>query len=187
MDIQNELVLAFEQAFGPSAIVVCLAAVGLNVHFGYTGLLNFGQAGFMAVAGYGLASMVTTWDQNFWVGIIVGILLCILLALLLGIPTLRLRADYLAIVTIAGAEIIRFVIGSSSLRETLRRPRRSAAVHQDLPATQPAQRSGRVPRTVVEPQRLLGDDRRLGTRTPLLPDDLPADAQPLGPRTQGNP
>jgi ABC-type branched-subunit amino acid transport system permease subunit len=117
MDIQNELVLAFEQALGPSAIVVCLAAVGLNVHFGYTGLLNFGQAGFMAVAGYGLASMVTTWDQNFWVGIIVGILLCILLAVLLGVPTLRLRADYLAIVTIAAAEIIRFVIGSSSLRE----------------------------------------------------------------------
>ncbi|MGI8887831.1 MAG: ABC transporter permease subunit, partial [Nocardioidaceae bacterium] len=61
MDITSEFTLAFEQAFGPSAIIICLAAVGLNVHFGYTGLLNFGQAGFMAVAGYGVASIVSTW------------------------------------------------------------------------------------------------------------------------------
>lgn len=118
MDIGNEITLALEQAFGPSAIVICIAAIGLNVHFGYTGLLNFGQAGFMAVAGYGLASMVATWGYSFWFGIVVGIVLCILLALLLGVPTLRLRADYLAIVTIAAAEIIRFVIGSSSLRDS---------------------------------------------------------------------
>ncbi len=117
MDFANELTSALQQAFGPSAIVVCLAAVGLNVHFGYTGLLNFGQAGFMAVAGYGLASFVATWGYNFWVSILIGIVLCVVLALLLGVPTLRLRADYLAIVTIAGAEIIRLVIGSSSLRE----------------------------------------------------------------------
>jgi ABC-type branched-subunit amino acid transport system permease subunit len=117
MDIANEIKLALEQAFGPSAIVICLAAIGLNVHFGYTGLLNFGQAGFMAVAGYGLASFVTTWGTSFWVGIIIGLGLCVVLALLLGVPTLRLRADYLAIVTIAAAEIIRFVIGSSSLRD----------------------------------------------------------------------
>jgi ABC-type branched-subunit amino acid transport system permease subunit len=117
MNYQEEFTLALNQAFGPSAIVVCLAAIGLNVHFGYTGLLNFGQAGFMAVAGYGLASFVATWGYSFWVGLIVGVGLSIVLALLLGVPTLRLRADYLAIVTIAGAEIIRFVVGASSLRE----------------------------------------------------------------------
>jgi branched-chain amino acid transport system permease protein len=116
MDIGSELVLALEQGLGPSAIIVCLAAIGLNVHFGYTGLLNFGQAGFMAVAGYGVASFVATWGFSFWVGLIVGIGLTVVLALLLGIPTLRLRADYLAIVTIAAAEIIRFVVGASSLR-----------------------------------------------------------------------
>ena len=59
----------------PSAIVVCLAAIGLNVHFGYTGLLNFGQAGFMAVAGYAIASMVATWDLTSGSGILVGIVL----------------------------------------------------------------------------------------------------------------
>ncbi len=117
MDITSEFTLAFEQAFGPSAIIICLAAVGLNVHFGYTGLLNFGQAGFMAVAGYGVASIVSTWGFSFWLGLVVAMVLTIVLALLLGIPTLRLRADYLAIVTIAAAEIIRFVVGASSLRK----------------------------------------------------------------------
>ncbi len=109
--------LALQQGLGPTAIVYCLAAIGLNVHFGYTGLLNFGQAGFMAVAAYGMASIVATWGLSFWLGLIVGLLLSVLLALLLGIPTLRLRADYLAIVTIAAAEIIRQTVGSVSLLE----------------------------------------------------------------------
>jgi branched-chain amino acid transport system permease protein len=106
---------AFQQGLGAAAVVYCLAAIGLNVHFGYTGLLNFGQAGFMAVAAYALASMVATWGLSFWLGIVVGLLASVVLAILLGIPTLRLRADYLAIVTIATAEIIRQVLGSVSL------------------------------------------------------------------------
>ena len=117
MDWQNVFSLALQQGLGPSAIVYCLAAIGLNVHFGYTGLLNFGQAGFMAVGGYSLASIVSTWGLPFWFGIVVGILLTVVLALLLGVPTLRLRADYLAIVTIAAAEIIRQVIGSVTMSE----------------------------------------------------------------------
>ena len=115
MDWQNIFSQALQQGLGPSAIVYCLAAIGLNVHFGYTGLLNFGQAGFMAVGGYALASVVTTWGLSFWLGIVVGLLLTVLLALILGVPTLRLRADYLAIVTIAAAEIIRQTVGSVSL------------------------------------------------------------------------
>jgi len=106
---------ALQQGLGPAAAVYCLAAIGLNVHFGYTGLLNFGQAGFMAVAAYALASFVFTWGLSFWLGIAVGLLASVVLALLLGVPTLRLRADYLAIVTIAAAEIIRQVVGSVSL------------------------------------------------------------------------
>ena len=109
--------LALQQGLGPTAIVYCLAAIGLNIHFGYTGLLNFGQAGFMAVAAYGMSSIVYTWGLPFWLGLIVGLLLSVLLALLLGVPTLRLRADYLAIVTIAAAEIIRQTLGSVSLLE----------------------------------------------------------------------
>jgi branched-chain amino acid transport system permease protein len=117
MDWNTIMQGSFQQALGPAAIVYCLAAVGLNVHFGYTGLLNFGQAGFMLVAAYAMASFVATWGLSFWLGIAVGMLLCVVLALLLGIPTLRLRADYLAIVTIAAAEIIRQTVGSVSLLE----------------------------------------------------------------------
>ncbi len=115
MDWQSILSLSIEQAVGPTAVIYCLAAIGLNVHFGYAGLLNFGQAGFMAVAGYAMASLASTWGFSLWVGIAVGLLLTVLLALLLGVPTLRLRADYLAIVTIAAAEIIRQTVGSATL------------------------------------------------------------------------
>ncbi len=115
MDWSSMVGGSLQQALGAPAIIYCLAAIGLNVHFGYTGLLNFGQAGFMAVAGYALASLVATWGMSFWVGLVVGLALSVVLALLLGIPTLRLRADYLAIVTIAAAEIIRQTIGSVTL------------------------------------------------------------------------
>jgi branched-chain amino acid transport system permease protein len=103
---------------GQEAIVFALAAIGLNVQFGYTGLLNFGQAAFAAVGGYGLATIVATFGLPFWFGLLVGFAGAMLLALLLGIPTLRLRADYLAIVTIAASEIIRLVFRSSTLRDT---------------------------------------------------------------------
>lgn len=108
---------AVEQAVGPTAIVYCLAAIGLNIHFGYTGLLNFGQAAFMMVGGYAVGSLVQTWGQNLWLSIIIGILMSLVLALVLGIPTLRLRADYLAIATIAAAEAIRQTLGAASLND----------------------------------------------------------------------
>ncbi|MGH3497713.1 MAG: branched-chain amino acid ABC transporter permease [Nocardioidaceae bacterium] len=108
---------SLRSAFGPDAVVYAMAAIGLNVHFGYTGLLNFGQAGFMLVASYGLAASVTTWGLPFWLGLIIGLLASVVLALLLGIPTLRLRADYLAIVTIAAAEILRILVGSVTLHD----------------------------------------------------------------------
>jgi branched-chain amino acid transport system permease protein len=106
---------ALQQGLGPTAVVYALAAIGLNVTFGYTGLLNFGQAGFMAIGGYTLASFIATWGLPFWFAILAGLFFTTVLAVILGIPTLRLRADYLAIVTIAAAEIIRFTIGSVTL------------------------------------------------------------------------
>ncbi len=103
---------ALRSALGPEAAVYALAAIGLNVHYGYTGLLNFGQVGFMLVGAYGLAITVSTFGGPFWLGLIVGLLAAVLLALLLGYPTMRLRADYFAITTIAAAEILRFLIRS---------------------------------------------------------------------------
>jgi branched-chain amino acid transport system permease protein len=118
MDFLEILRTALQQAFGPTAIVFVLAAIGLNVHFGYTGLLNFGQAGFMAVGAYGLAVAVVVADLPFWVGVGFAFLCPLLLAIVLGLPTLRLRADYLAIATIASGEILRLVFGSVELKDT---------------------------------------------------------------------
>ncbi len=118
MDWPRIIINALEAAVGLQAVVFALAAIGLNVQFGYTGLLNFGQSGFLAVAAYGLAVTVATFDLPFWLGIMIGLVAAVLLALLLGIPTLRLRADYLAIVTIASSEIIRLTVRSVTFEET---------------------------------------------------------------------
>ena len=99
-----------------NAIGYALIAQGLNVHFGYTGLLNFGQAAFAAVGAYSVAIGITYYGWSFWATIPLVFVSAIALALLLGVPTLRLRADYLAIVTIAAAEIVR--IGFNSVRFT---------------------------------------------------------------------
>jgi neutral amino acid transport system permease protein len=99
------------------AIIFALAAIGLNLHFGYTGLLNFGQVAFMAVGAYGVGITTNTLHQPLWLGIIVGMAAGVLLGLILGIPTLRLRADYLAIVTIAVGEIIRLIVRAAKLSD----------------------------------------------------------------------
>jgi neutral amino acid transport system permease protein len=108
---------ALESAIGRDAMVYALAAVGLNLHFGFTGLLNFGQVGFMAVGAYGVGITVVEFSAPLWVGVLVGIVAAVLLALLLGLPTLRLRADYLAIVTIAAGEILRFIFRAAEFRD----------------------------------------------------------------------
>jgi branched-chain amino acid transport system permease protein len=97
---------------GINAVYFAIAAIGLNVQFGYAGLLNFGQAGFMACGAYGLGMTAHYFGISLWWGILIGLAFTILLGLLMGLPTLRLRADYLAIVTIAAAEIIRLVVRS---------------------------------------------------------------------------
>jgi branched-chain amino acid transport system permease protein len=112
VDLTAVLGNALRAAFGPEAAIYALAAIGLNVHYGYTGLMNFGQVGFMLVGGYGLAISVSTFGLPLWVGLIVGILAALLLGLLLGLPTLRLRADYFAITTIAASEILRLLVRS---------------------------------------------------------------------------
>ncbi|HVI37695.1 MAG TPA: hypothetical protein VM684_15790, partial [Gaiellales bacterium] len=104
-DFINAITGGLQAALGYQAIFFILLAVGLNVHFGYTGLLNFGQAAFGLMGAFGIAVGVVKWGLPFWVGILLGLAAAVVLAVLLGIPTLRLRADYLAIVTIATAEI----------------------------------------------------------------------------------
>ena len=97
-----------------------LAAIGINVHFGWTGLLNFGHAAFMGIGAYvtvlliphslGREGVVISSGLPLPLAILIGIIAAALLGLLLGLPTLRLRGDYLAIVTIAAAEIFRLLV-----------------------------------------------------------------------------
>ena len=97
-----------------------LAAIGINVHFGWTGLLNFGHAAFMGIGAYttvlliphslGREGVVISTGLPLPLAIILGLIAAALLGLLLGLPTLRLRGDYLAIVTIAAAEIFRLLV-----------------------------------------------------------------------------
>jgi neutral amino acid transport system permease protein len=117
MDWSSIFENTLQASVGQDAVVYAIACIGLNVHFGYTGLLNFGQVGFMAIGAYGVGISTTYFGWPPVVALIVGVLACVALALLLGLPALRLRADYLAIVTIASSEIIRLVFRSVSLRE----------------------------------------------------------------------
>ena len=116
--MQWDLILsnALYAAVAINAIGYCLIAVGLNVHFGYTGLLNFGQAGFAAIGAYAVAVVIAQYDWSLWAAIPLIFVGGAALGLVLGIPTLRLRADYLAIVTIAAAEIIRLFLSSERFR-----------------------------------------------------------------------
>ena len=113
MDMGFVLGQSFTQMIGVTAILYCLAAMGLNIQFGYAGLLNFGQVAFMAVGAYSIGVVVLSLGLSLWLAIPIAIVASVALALILGIPTLRLRADYLAIVTIATSEIVRMVVRST--------------------------------------------------------------------------
>lgn len=107
---------ALRSAVGVQAAAYALAAIGLNIHFGFTGLINFGHIAFMAVGAYATAISVDL-GLSLWLAVPMGIVASILLALLLGLPTLRLRAEFLAITTIAVGEIIRILVRSSALEQ----------------------------------------------------------------------
>jgi neutral amino acid transport system permease protein len=107
-DIQNILNAMVRTAVDPQTAAVAVAVIGLNIHFGYTGLLNIGQSAFMLLGAYGFAISITQ-GIPLALAIVVGLLVAFVFALVLGVPTLKLRGDYLAIVTISAAEIIRYV------------------------------------------------------------------------------
>jgi branched-chain amino acid transport system permease protein len=117
MDWQSILENTLSAFFGVNAMYFAIAAIGLNVQFGFAGLLNFGQAGFMACGAYALGMTSHYFGISFWWGIPIGLAYAVILGLIMGIPTLRLRADYLAIVTIALTEVIRLVVRSVTFKE----------------------------------------------------------------------
>jgi len=114
MDIFRILGQVAGEIIAPTTAAYALAAIGLNIHFGLTGLLNMGQAGFMLLGAYGFA-IATVAGWPIWAAVLAAIAAAALFAVILGIPTLKLRGDYLAIVTIAAAEIVRLIGRSTSM------------------------------------------------------------------------
>ncbi len=88
--------------------IYCLVALGLNIVVGYAGLLDLGYVGFYAIGAYTVA-ILTTFHANwpFLLALPVGVAVAMISGVLLGAPTLRVRGDYLAIVTLGFGEIIR--------------------------------------------------------------------------------
>lgn len=115
MDFLTTVALALGQLIDPMTAGYILCAIGLAMHFGFTGLLNFGQAAFAALGAYGYAFAVLDLGWDWFGALLFGLLCSTTFAVLLGIPTLRLRADYLAIVTIAAAQALKYSVGSSAL------------------------------------------------------------------------
>ena len=100
-------------------------SLALNLHWGYTGLFNIGVAGFMGVGIYTMAVLSTSPDAvsgtglglPLVVGVVGGMIAAALVGLVAAVPALRLRADYLAIVTLGLSEIIRLTLNSATLSQ----------------------------------------------------------------------
>lgn len=91
-----------------------ILAVGLNLIIGFAGQFSLGHAGFMAIGAYATGIMTQNMDSpvGFWLSVAAGVVVAIIAALIIGMPTLRLRGDYLAIATMGASEIIRVVINN---------------------------------------------------------------------------
>lgn len=93
-----------------SICINIILAVSLNLINGFTGQLSLGHAGFMAVGAYASVIMTNYMELPFIVGIAAACLAAALAGFIIGVPTLRLRGDYLAIATLGFGEIIRVVL-----------------------------------------------------------------------------
>jgi branched-chain amino acid transport system permease protein len=120
----------FFELFGPtvfsstasavnSTLLFVLLALGLNIVVGYAGLLDLGYAAFYAIGAYTMAFLTArgsplydTFHTNFWVALPISFLMAALFGVLLGAPTLGLRGDYLAIVTLGFGEIVPITINN---------------------------------------------------------------------------
>ena len=94
-----------------SILILVLLALGLNIVVGYAGLLDLGYAAFFAIGAYTAAFLTSPasplpFRTNFWVAMAISFFVAMLFGVILGAPTLRLRGDYLAIVTLGFGEIV---------------------------------------------------------------------------------
>src|SRR6516162_1777867 len=96
--------------FGVQILIYVMLGWGLNIVVGLAGLLDLGYVAFYAVGAYSYALLAQTFGLSFWILLPIAGCLAAFWGLLLGFPVLRLRGDYLAIVTLAFGEIIRLVL-----------------------------------------------------------------------------
>ena len=110
------------------ALFYTLLALGLNIIVGYCGLCDLGFAAKFAIGAYATGILMKNFGWNFWLTLPVSVLVSIIAACIIGGPTLRLRSDYLAIVTLGFGEIVRItarnlrITGSASGLSGIRRP-----------------------------------------------------------------
>ncbi len=99
---------AFWINVGVLATTYGVFSLGIQLNVGTTGIVNFGQAGFMAVGSYAMGILVVKSGVSFWLALLLGIPVAMAAALVVGLCSLRLRSDYFAIATLAFSEIVRY-------------------------------------------------------------------------------
>ncbi|MEA5505554.1 branched-chain amino acid ABC transporter permease [Halotia wernerae UHCC 0503] len=97
-----------------STAIFALFGLGLNLQWGFTGLINFGHIAFMTLGAY-TTVLLSLKGVPLFVSAVIGAIVAALLGLIIGFATLRLREDYLAIVTIGTGELIRLVVNNQEL------------------------------------------------------------------------
>lgn len=102
--------LKFVDNFGIQILIYVMLAWGLNIVVGLAGLLDLGYVAFYAVGAYSYALLSSYFGLSFWLLLPLSGILAACWGIILGFPVLRLRGDYLAIVTLAFGEIIRLVL-----------------------------------------------------------------------------
>ncbi|OCQ95059.1 branched-chain amino acid ABC transporter [Nostoc sp. MBR 210] len=97
-----------------STAIFALFGLGLNLQWGFTGLINFGHIAFMTLGAY-TTVLLSLKGVPLVISAVIGAIVAALLGLMIGFATLRLREDYLAIVTIGTGELIRLVVNNQDL------------------------------------------------------------------------
>ena len=105
----NTPITSFQDVLVYPVGMFILMALGLNIVVGKSGLLDLGFVAFFAIGAYTQAIMSTMLDWNTWEILPFGIVFAMISGVLLGLPALRLRGDYLAIITLGFGEIVRIV------------------------------------------------------------------------------